>query len=214
MTLNEIKRLVKGGEGDHVEFKKKINHPEKVIKEVVAFANTQGGHLFVGVDDDRHIDGLSFPHEEEFILTKAIEELCRPSIPFTTEIVELNESKSILHYEIFSGEEKPYFAFQQKNHRLGRAFVRVGDKSIQASKELRKTLQKESQNKPTGFSYGQYEKQLIEYLGSHSHITLQQFCKLADLDEKEASAIVIGLAQSHVIKIIPREHEDWYVFVE
>jgi len=214
MNLQELKRIVKGGEGDRVEFKKKINHPEKVIREVVAFANAEGGHLFVGVDDDCQIEGLSFPHEEEFILTKAIGELCRPSIPFNAEIIELNESKSILHYEIFPGEEKPYFAFQQKNHRLGRAFVRVGDKSIQASKELRKTLQKESQDKPTGFSYGKYEKEIIEYLGSHPHITLQQFCKLSDLSEKDASDIVIGLAQNHVIKIIPREQEDWYVFVE
>ena len=72
MEMREIKRLIFGGENEHVEFKRKINHPEKVIREVVAFANTGGGHLFVGVDDDKSIVGCKFADEEDFILQKAI----------------------------------------------------------------------------------------------------------------------------------------------
>ncbi len=72
MELHEIKRLIYGGESDLVEFKRKIAHPEKVIREVVAFANTKGGHLFVGVDDDRSIVGCKYAEEEDFLLQKAI----------------------------------------------------------------------------------------------------------------------------------------------
>ena len=54
--MNEISReiyqLINSGEGQFVEFKKKVNHG-KIIREVVAFANAQGGHLFIGVDDNQ-----------------------------------------------------------------------------------------------------------------------------------------------------------------
>ncbi len=214
MDLIQLKRMVRGGEGDRVEFKKKINHPEKVVREVVAFANSTGGHLLIGIDDNGAIDGLSFPGEEEFAMTKAIEELCRPAISFQVETIPVTEVKSVLHYEIFGGQAKPYYAFLNKNHRLGRAYIRVQDKSVQASRELRKTLQKERSTEVQGFQYDEAARILVKHLGSHDHITLGEFCKLSNLPTKQASDIVVNLAQNHVIKILPREEEDWYVFSE
>ena len=67
--ISEVLRLIRQGEGQFVEFKKKANHPEKIIKEVVAFANAGGGNLFIGVDDHGTISGLKFPEDEEYILT-------------------------------------------------------------------------------------------------------------------------------------------------
>jgi predicted HTH transcriptional regulator len=43
MDLKELKTLVKRGEGANLEFKLKASHPEKIVREVVAFANTDGG---------------------------------------------------------------------------------------------------------------------------------------------------------------------------
>jgi len=80
--VSEAIQLIKRGEGQFVEFKKKANHPEKIVKEVVAFANSGGGNLFVGVDDDGQISGLKFPEDEEYILSKALKELCRPAVYF------------------------------------------------------------------------------------------------------------------------------------
>ena len=146
MEMREIKRLIFGGENEFVEFKRKINHPEKVIREVVAFANTKGGHLFVGVDDDGSIPGCKYADEEDFILQKAMRELCRPKIKFDLEVFPLSEKRSLLHYYIHPGERKPYFAFEKKQHRYGKAFVRVKDRSIQASPEIRKILKFNNKN--------------------------------------------------------------------
>jgi predicted HTH transcriptional regulator len=49
--------LVRKGEGATLEFKLKSNHPEKIVREVVAFANSQGGLLLIGVGDDKSIPG-------------------------------------------------------------------------------------------------------------------------------------------------------------
>ena len=52
MTLQEVKELAVKGEGLQIEFKKKAAYPEKIVREVIALANTQGGTLLIGVDDD------------------------------------------------------------------------------------------------------------------------------------------------------------------
>ena len=58
MQAKEINELIAGGESTIVEFKRKISKPEKIAKEMVAFANTKGGYLIVGVDDNGTIYGI------------------------------------------------------------------------------------------------------------------------------------------------------------
>jgi len=57
MTLQEVKELAAKGEGLQIEFKKKAAFPEKIVREVIALANTQGGTLLIGVDDDGTVSG-------------------------------------------------------------------------------------------------------------------------------------------------------------
>ena len=52
MTLQELNQLASLGEGPSLEFKRKVPRPERIAKEVIAFANTRGGRLLLGVDDD------------------------------------------------------------------------------------------------------------------------------------------------------------------
>ncbi len=214
MEMREIKRLIFGGENEFVEFKRKINHPEKVIREVVAFANTKGGHLFVGVDDDGSIPGCKYADEEDFILQKAMRELCRPKIQFDLEIFPLSEKRSLLHYYIHPGERKPYFAFEKKQHRYGKAFVRVKDRSIQASPEIRKILKFNNSPTDVHFQYGDNEKLLFNFLHNNETVTVNQFREMSGLDYKSASFTLVQMVLANALKIIPREKEDWYMAVE
>ena len=59
--IHELKRLALEGEGLQLEFKRKASHPEKIVRELIAFANTEGGTLLIGVDDDGSIPGLKYP---------------------------------------------------------------------------------------------------------------------------------------------------------
>ena len=214
MEMREIRRLIFGGENEFVEFKRKINHPEKVIREVVAFANTKGGHLFVGVDDDGSIPGCKYADEEDFILQKAMRELCRPKIQFDLEIFPISEKRSLLHYYIHPGERKPYFAFEKKQHRYGKAFVRVKDRSIQASPEIRKILKFNNSPTDVHFQYGDNEKLLFNFLHDNETVTVNQFREMSGLDYKSASFTLVQMVLANALKIIPREKEDWYMAVE
>lgn len=214
MELRELRKLVYGGENDQVEFKRKINHPEKVVREVVAFANSEGGHLLVGVDDNRTIYGLKYADEEDFLLQKAIRELCRPAIRYESEIIPLNEKRAVLHYFILPGQKKPYFALEKKKARYGKAFVRVRDRSIQASPEIRKILKFSNHPSDIHFQYGSKEKLLFNYLNDHEKVTVNEFREISGLDYHSASAMLVKMVLANTLRIVPREKEDWYLAVQ
>ncbi|WP_462254359.1 AlbA family DNA-binding domain-containing protein [Ekhidna sp.] len=210
--VEEVLKLIRQGEGQFVEFKKKANHPEKIVREVVAFANSEGGHLFIGVDDNGLISGLKYPEDDEFVLTKAIQELCRPAIDFEVEILRVKDV-NILYYKILEGLQKPYFSFLNKKHRYGKAFIRSADHSIQASYEVRQILKRQSkENQP--FVFEDKTRELFKYFEDHPFITLSEYTQLSGLNKKLASNKLIHLALSGALKIEPKEGGDIFKPVE
>ncbi|MEO9482601.1 MAG: ATP-binding protein [Ekhidna sp.] len=208
--VKEVLKLIHGGESQYVEFKKKANHPEKIIREVIAFANTDGGHLFIGVNDNGTLAGLRYPEDDEFALTKAINELCRPTIDFTVEMVQIRKDIEILHYHIKESQQKPHFAFLNKKHRYGKAFVRSADHSIQASYELRQILKRNDQDHAP-IVFEDKTKELFKYFEHHQGITLSEYRQLSGLNKKLASNKLINLALSGALKIEPKEGGDIFM---
>ncbi len=223
MSMQEIQDLVKRGEGENIEFKRKVAHPEKIIREIVAFANTKGGNLLIGVDDNGTIPGIRFADEEIFVLEKAIQRWCRPRIDYEVEVVQINHRKSVVLYKIKESEKKPHYVLNQqektpakqgsKNFRghKGKAYVRYEDKSLQASPEVWKILKRGRRQKDIQFTFGEKEKLLMEYLESHRQITLTQFAELAQLPRFRASQTLVLLVLANVLRIIPKEKEDVFM---
>ncbi|MDF9800970.1 uncharacterized protein YuzE [Catalinimonas alkaloidigena] len=222
MSMQEIQRLVSRGEGENIEFKRKVAHPEKIIREIVAFANTKGGNLLIGVDDNGNIPGIKFADEEIFVLEKAIRQWCRPKLDYEVDVVPINGKKSVVHYRIKESEKKPHYVLnanlqhpKPRSQRIrspkGKAYVRFEDKSLQASPEVWKILKRGRKPRDMKFTFGEKEKLLMEYLDSHSHITLTEFTRLAHLPRFRASQTLVLLVLANVLKIIPREKEDIFM---
>ena len=213
MTLTEAQQLIAQGEGLRIEFKLKAKHPDRIIREIVAFSNSKGGHLFIGVDDDGSIIGLKDAEEAHYVMEKAMQELCRPQIEYEYQIIPIDGKRAIVHYRFESGKKKPYFAFLKPFHKRGRSFVRLEDRSIQASRELRQILKFSLKDTMTPFEYGENEKMLLNYLGNHEEITVNTFCTVGNIDKQLASQTLIKLTVNNVLKVIPDEKEDRFVFV-
>ncbi len=206
--LATLRKIVRQGEGLNVEFKLKTNHPEKIVREVVAFANTEGGVLIIGVSDNRQIIGAKFPEEDEYILKKAIAEYCSPEISYQIERLPLDEDseREVLLFHIPKSENLPHQII--KGEDKGKVYVRVGEQSIQASKEMRNYLKERKKNKNYRFHYGEKEHKLMQYLASHSIITVKQFSKIAGISAKTASRTLVLLSLAKVLKISAKECED------
>jgi predicted HTH transcriptional regulator len=214
MTTQELYLLVSKGEGQYLEFKKKVDHPEKIVREVVAFANSRGGKLIIGVDDDGTISGLKAAEEEAFEMEKAIVRLCKPTIKFSLEKIPLNEKKQILVYSFKESRKKPHYVIQDLKTGWGKAYVRVEDKSIQASKELKLILKGQRFKRKIGFEFGENERAVMKLLEKKERITLHDFISEKGIPYKTASSTLITLVLSNVLTIIPSEKEDFYMIRE
>ncbi len=209
MELKDLKTLVRQGEGVTLEFKLKANHPEKIIREIVAFANTKGGTLLVGVGDDKSIPGLKFIDEEEYMLVRAIERNCFPPVKYEMERVAVTDERDVLVFTIPKSTEKPHYV-QLDNEESGKAYVRVQDRSVQASKEMKQILRRENQE-GIQFKFGDKEKILMQYLSENQKITLNKFVEIAKIPVWLASRTLVLLVLSNVLKIQPDELVDYFL---
>ena len=189
-------------------------HFKREFSFKIAFSNSNGGHLFIGVDDEGSIIGLKDAEEAHYVMEKAMQELCRPQIKYKYQIIPTNGKREILHYQFESGEKKPYYAFSKPFHKRGRSYVRLQDRSIQASREMRQILKLSLKEASTSFEYGQNEKMLLNYLGNHEEITVNTLCTISNIDKQLASQILIKLTINNVLKVIPDEKEDKFTFVD
>lgn len=212
MNRREIHHIIKNGESETLEFKTKVNHPEKIIKEIVAFANTKGGRLLIGISDNSEILGLKSAEEELYTLEHAITRFCFPKVRYQHEIIPVSAKRSIIIYTIFESEIKPHYILLNhgNNHRQG--YIRLADRSVKASKEMKEILRRERKPAAVRFTYGEKEKVLLKYLDKHDFITLKNFSDLAGIRPYLASRTLVTLVLAKVLQIIPREGEDWYCF--
>lgn len=211
MTLQEVKNLAAKGEGLKIEFKKKAAFPEKIVREVIALANTQGGDLLIGVDDDGTVSGQRFIEEEIFVMEKAIRELIFPALEVEVFTIKLNEKKGVAVFRIPLSSNRPHYL---KEGEKRQAFIRVADRSVKASREVWEVLKKSRTPKDTVFRYGQKEEVLMKALGEKSQITLVEFAKIARIPKFLASKTLVKLVVANVLTLHPQESEDLFTLKE
>lgn len=206
-TLKQLRNLVAQGEGTMLEFKRKASFPEKVVREMIAFANTSGGTLLVGIGDDGSIPGLKYPEEESFTIQRELKKV-KPLIEVTETFIPVAHNRTVLQYHILESERKPHYV---ETPDLSRDYyVRVADKSIKASREVREIIKRKRKPKDIRFRYGDHEKILMQYLEQHESITLREFISASGLKRFYASNKLIVLVLANVLRISPNEKGDLY----
>jgi predicted HTH transcriptional regulator len=213
MNLRALEELVSKGEGQRLEFKLKASFPEKIAREMVAFANSSGGELFVGVDDDGKITGLKFADEEKFVIDKAITDHIKPGIKFEFEYITVSKKRRVLHYRIFEMRRKPIYYLIDPSKK-GQAFVRVEDKSVKASREMVEILRRSKKNKSYPVQLNETEQKLFRYIDTHSKATLSDFIQIAGISRVKASQILVNLVVSNILDIENDENVDYYSMKE
>jgi hypothetical protein len=208
LDIRNLNHLVRHGEGQRLEFKMKVKFPEKIVKELVAFANSDGGHLFVGVSDDGQIEGSKFVDEDQFLLEKAIESYCFPAFDYHVYRIPLANGRAVLVYQVFESVGKPHYV-QLETDANPVCYVRVKDRTIKASKEMKQILRREHEE-GLSFAYGDTERWLMEYLRTHEQISLAEFALQCKLPSWLASRKLVLLVLSRVLRIEPGENQDHY----
>ncbi|MDR1078458.1 MAG: putative DNA binding domain-containing protein [Propionibacteriaceae bacterium] len=110
-------------EGKTLECKRDLSSPDSVLESVVAFANSAGGRLVIGVADDGEVVGVADPLLEEERLTNLISDSIRPQLRPTVELAPL-AGKTVLIAKVWLGQQRPYHLKRQGPHQG--SYIRVG----------------------------------------------------------------------------------------
>jgi predicted HTH transcriptional regulator len=205
--VQQLRLLVSQGEGASLEFKRKAAFPEKIIREMIAFANTKGGIVLIGIGDDGSLAGLKHPEDELHVMKEALKKV-RPSLNYKVTIIPIGNFRTVIQYEIPESKRKPHYILGE--NKMKESFVRVEDKSIKASREFREIVKRKQRMKDIRFHYGEHEKFLMQYLDQKKVITLKEFSTLRRLNRLYASRKLILLVLANVLRIIPHEKGDLY----
>ena len=138
---------IKAGESNNIEFKFEVpKKSEKYIKSVVAFANTAGGKIIIGVDDETHeIVGVDKDDVFKIMdnITNTISDMCCPQI-FPNIGVDTIDGKSVIVVEIYPGASRPYY-IKSLGKEAG-TYIRVSGTSRPADEAILKDLELQGTN--------------------------------------------------------------------
>ena len=107
MTETELLQTIAAGEGSQVEFKRDGIRPEQLAREIVSFANMNGGRVLLGVEDNGAISGVRRPNPQEWLMDTVIGRYVTPQIVPDYEEITVGAARvSIIGVPM--GAAKPY----------------------------------------------------------------------------------------------------------
>lgn len=118
-------------ESETVEFKEVV--VEDIKKEIIAFANCDGGKLYIGVRDDGTVTGLDDPDRAALQISNIVRDAIKPDVTMFLHYETLEEyGKKIVVVDVQRGTDRPYY-IARKGMRPEGVYVRQGYSSVPAA---------------------------------------------------------------------------------
>jgi predicted HTH transcriptional regulator len=125
---------LKSPEGKTLEFKRDISSPDGLLRTLVAFANTAGGTLLIGVADrTRHVQGVQEPLDLEERLANLVSDRISPRLVPELDILPWRRTH-VLAVEVYPSPARPHYVRREGLERG--VYVRVGSTNRRADREL------------------------------------------------------------------------------
>ena len=124
----ELLRLARGGEDTFLELKVKLSNPERIAQEIVALANTGGGTIVFGVNDNLRVEGVDDAEEVRDELVRICRDEVVPSLVPYIDLIAFDSGRRIVSLDV-EGKRRPYQTTD------GRYYVRLGADKREATRE-------------------------------------------------------------------------------
>lgn len=120
-------------ESDIVELKRELT--KDIKKEIVAFANTNGGTIYIGIDDDGQVIGVKNPTKIMDSIASMVRDAIKGNLIFYSRINSIKiDGKDVVVMNVESGPDKPYY-LTDKGLKSSGVYLRYGTVSTQATDE-------------------------------------------------------------------------------
>lgn len=171
-------------ESERIEYKSQIS--DGIYKEVIAFANTRGGVIYIGVDDEGNQIGIDNVDETYTRLTNGIRDAIAPDI--TIFVRYILQENNVIQIEVGEGSYKPYY-LKSKGIRPAGVYVHQGASSVQASSEQIRRMIKDSD--------GDVFEEMRSVIQELSFDEAERTFKRYKVDFSEEKYIALGLRNIH-----------------
>ncbi len=128
-SRTELMRMVRGGEDTFLELKVKLSNTEKIAQEIVALANTGGGVIVFGVNDQLRVEGVDDAESVQAELVRICREEIEPPLVPLIDRIAFDNGRRIVALDV-EGRRRPY-----RTVREGRFYMRFGSEKREASRE-------------------------------------------------------------------------------
>jgi predicted HTH transcriptional regulator len=213
MKRKDLLGLIEKGENLTCEFKRKFSTHEKIAKEMIAFANTKGGIILFGVDDDKEIIGVESEKTEAALIEETANEYCEPPLNYQIEFIDVR-GKEVVIVNIPESDNRPHRIQDYQNDfdiTKATVLIRVNDKSMQASKEMIRIMRAETSDmKLKKYSIGPNEKNVFEFLDKNETITVKDLSELVNMSTRRASRTLVKMVRANLLVIHTKENGEEY----
>ena len=196
MMNKSIIKLIEEGEHQQQDFKYCISDSRKIARTLVAFANTDGGRLLVGIKDNGRIVGVR-SDEEYYMVDSAAKMYSKPAIEFTTR-QHFVEGKTVLEVIIDPSDEKPHYALDDEGKWW--AYFRKDDENRLANKVMIEVWKRKKSADGILISFSEDEKCLLDYLENNKRISVGKYSRIAHLSYKKAEQVIINFRSLDILK--------------
>ena len=198
---SKLIKMIAEGEHQRQDFKYCINDSRKIARSMVAFANTDGGRLLLGIRDNGSVAGVQ--SDEEYYMAEAAAKLySKPPIDFQTQ-QWLIEGKTVLEIKIHKSTEIPHLAQNEEGKWL--VYIRKDDQNIVAPGILLKVWEQQKSTQGVHIRFSDEEKRLFSLLESNKYLTLNQFSRQANLPRWKGEKLLVKLIVVGVVGMEIRE---------
>lgn len=198
--------LIKQGEHQTLDFKHSITDSKKIARSLVAFANTDGGILLIGVKDNGSIVGID-SEEEYYMIEAAAQMYCKPEVHFDVTKWTIN-SKTVLEVIVKPSKKRPHKA-PDKNGEY-KAFVRFGDENMVATPIQLRIWKADRNRQSIRMILSERENALFDYFKSNSRITVNQYSKIGFMSRIDAENILVNLTVLGMISYTATPDEEYF----
>lgn len=205
--ISIIKKWIQEGEGSRLDFKTTISSRPKIAKNIVAFANSRGGKLVVGIEDKGFVVGVDF-EGEKYELEKAAKEHCSPSIKL--KFSKLNhQGKIVLIAEIEESKTKPHYSIDKNNKQ--NLYVRIADACVSPPAKIKTLiLNGELNGLQRTYDYEVAKRRLLEYLKSNKELTAKEWSEVRNISETNAERFLIDILLEGAINMKEKNKEMYF----
>lgn len=206
MVDRYINNLILEGEHQTLDFKFEVSNSKKIARSLVAFANTDGGRLLIGVKDNGRIVGVR-SDEEVYMIETAAHIYCKPEVNYDA-VNHIIDGKHVVEVIVKPSVKKPHYA-PDKDNKLT-AYIRVKDENRIANNVIIKVWKRENLSRGVLLKFTDIENRLLTHIEQVGEITFLIARQITGVNRNKVENILANFISIGIIEPVFSEDKVSY----